>query len=308
MMSTPSMAIKSHQVGRLLIGGGYKLNSGFEIPMIGMGCSRNIEKLDESVEAALKCGYRLFDTARIYNNEDILGASLKKHMTALSIPREDIFITTKVPITNDSAAESVDKYIEESLAKLQVSYLDLVLVHYPRDRDTGIDEAKEINELNRRLVYQKLEHYCGIIRSIGVSNYEVLHLFELFKYCRIPPAVNQIEYHPYCTKPQVVDVCRTNNIFVQAYSSLCWGNKDILQEDIVVKLSEKYNVPPQIVLLRFGVSSGVGIIPKSATPSHIEQNLCATAQLSFVPQELDELKKLDRNQQFCPNCYPWRVL
>ncbi|CAI5454626.1 unnamed protein product [Caenorhabditis angaria] len=294
----------------MVVGGTRKLNSGYEIPLIGMGCSRNIEQLDSSVEAALKSGYRLFDTARIYNNEKELGESLKTHLEALNIKREDIFITTKVPTINDSPAASVDKHIADSLNRLQVDYIDLVLIHYPRDRDTGIDSEKEVNVRGRKEVYQKLEEYVdrGIIRSIGVSNYEPYHLHELLQYARVKPSVNQIEYQPYCTKPQVVEICNQNNIFVQAYSSLCWGNQEVLNEPIIAELAKNHNVSPQTILYAFAVNSGVGIIPKSATPSRISDNLNLVASIKLTESELKQILDLDRNQQFCPRCYPWRVL
>ncbi|VDO61120.1 unnamed protein product [Heligmosomoides polygyrus] len=301
-----------------VLGGTKKLNDGNEIPMIGLGISRIVgqESVDTSVSAALEAGYRLFDTAELYANEAELGAALETHMTRLGIKRPEVFITTKVQTKDGDAANWAERSVMESLDKLRIEYIDLVLVHFPRDRYTGDDDAFEVNKQGRKDVWQKLEELKerGLIKSIGVSNYEVYHLVELLEYAKHIPTVNQFEFHPYFTRQTLVHYCEQNGIFVQvrsvslfyrlgqeargiertmlgvtrltqvreglrsselrrrskirdavawaksskirsrfkffrilqAFSSLLWGNKEILNEPVVQQLSNKFGVTPQV--------------------------------------------------------------
>ncbi|KAJ1360477.1 hypothetical protein KIN20_019462 [Parelaphostrongylus tenuis] len=174
-----------------------------------------------------------------------------------------------------------------SLKKLRTTYLDLVLIHFPRGPIYG---------------------YRGIIKSIGVSNYEVCHLIELQIYAKYPPAVNQIEFHPYFTRPTLVKYCQRNGVFVQAFTSLLWGNKEILDEPNVLQLAKKFAVTPQTILYAFGLCSGVGIIPRSTKPARIRDNLVKVAAISLSDSEINSLNDLDRNAAFCPGCKPWKCL
>ncbi|KAF8384858.1 hypothetical protein PRIPAC_74000, partial [Pristionchus pacificus] len=288
-------------------GGSFTFNDGNDIPKIGLGISRIVDqdKLTSAVRAALTAGYRLFDTARIYKNEQMLGIALKTAMGELGLKREDIFITTKVPTLNDDPAGGTELSVKESLDKLQTDYLDLVLVHYPRDRYTGNDDD-ERNGLNRKIVWQKLEEIQarGSIRSIGVSNYEVYHLVEMQEYAKVVPVLNQCEYHPYNTEKLLRRYCGQKGIVFQAFSSLCWGNQEILNEHPVKAAAEKYGVTPQTILYSFAVSTGVGIIPKSETPARIASNLHDTIKAALTPDEQKALLALNRGLVFCPGCAP----
>ncbi|KAJ1360475.1 hypothetical protein KIN20_019460 [Parelaphostrongylus tenuis] len=295
-----------------VLGGTQMLNDGNRIPMIGLGISRIVgqESVSTAVQAALEAGYRLFDTAELYNNEAELGAALESSLPKFGLKREDIFITTKVQTKDGDAANWAEKSVMGSLEKLRTTYLDLVLIHFPRDRYTGVDRAYETNKQGREEVWKKLEELKdrGIIKSIGVSNYEVYHLVELRGYAKYPPAVNQIEFHPYFTRPTLVKYCSRIGIFVQAFSSLLWGNKEILDEPNVLQLAKKFSVTPQTILYAFAVCSGVGIIPKSANPTRIRDNLVKVAAISLSNSEVSSLDELDRNAAFCPRCEPWKCL
>ncbi|KHJ76470.1 oxidoreductase, aldo/keto reductase family protein, partial [Oesophagostomum dentatum] len=226
-----------------IVGGTRQLSDGNRIPMIGLGISRIVgqEEIDTSVYHALKAGYRLFDTAELYANEAELGNALEKSLPQFGLKREDIFITTKVQTKDGDATNWAEESIKQSLKKLKTNYLDMVLVHFPRDRYTGIDEAYEVNKKGRKEVWQKLEELKdrGVIRSIGVSNYEVYHLVELFEYAKHMPVMDQFEFHPYFTRPGLVKFCELKGIFVQAFSSLMWGNKEVQNEEIVQQLVKK---------------------------------------------------------------------
>ncbi|CAI4222337.1 unnamed protein product [Auanema sp. JU1783] len=294
------------------LGGTKKLNDNYEIPMIGLGISRITDQnsLNDAIEAALRSGYRLFDTAHIYANESQLGNALQLNLTKFGLTRSDVFITTKVPIVDENTSDWVKTHLRESLTKLQTDYLDLVLVHYPRDRFTGSDGNRELNQTGRRLVWEELEEAQarGLIRSIGVSNYTIYHLEEMDSYAKVKPVLNQIEFHPYLTIDQIRSYCATKNVFVQAFSSLCWANQDILNEPVVQLLAAKYSVSPQIILYTFALNTGVGIIPKSATPSRIEDNIKKTAAIRLEKTDIFLLMQLDQNKAFCPGCQCWRVL
>lgn len=282
------------------------------MPKIGLGISRieTQQDLDVSIEAALKSGYRQFDTANLYKNETFLGNSLKKYLPQFGLTREDVFITTKVRTLNENTVEETEKQLANSLATLQTDYVDLLLIHYPRDRDTGNDDDYEINKSRRKIVWQTLEKAkeSGRVRSIGVSNYEVYHLVEMFEYAKIRPVLNQYEYQPYLTRPTLKKFCDLNNIVVQSYSSLCWGDKEILQEKPLVDLCQKYNQTPQAILYAFAHCSNTSMIPKSATPSRIHDNLHNTIKIKLTEDELKSLRSLDKGKSFPQIGQTWRCL
>ncbi|EFP10861.1 hypothetical protein CRE_30930 [Caenorhabditis remanei] len=310
-----------------VVGGVFKFSDGHEMPKVGLGISRipTQEALDISVEAALKSGYRLFDTANLYKNELFLGISLKKYLPVFGLTREDVFITTKVRTLNENTVEKVEKQLANSLATLQTDYIDLLLIHYPRDRDTGNDDDYEVNKSRRKIVWQTLEKakHSGKLRSIGVSNYEVYHLVEMFQYAKHRPVLNQYEYQPYLTRPTLKKYCDLNNIVVQSYSSLCWGDQNILQEDIIIQLCQKYNQTPQAILYAFAYCSNTSMIPKSATPSRIHDNLhnvsksCSnlsicivfqTIKIQLTDEDLKSLRLLDKGKSFPAVGQTWRCL
>ncbi|VDM80418.1 unnamed protein product [Strongylus vulgaris] len=220
-----------------VVGGTKQLSDGNHIPMIGYCFTYRLnfvafeESIDSSVHAALKAGYRLFDTAELYANEAELGNALEKSLPKLGLKREDIFITTKVQTKDGDATNWAEESVKGSLKKLKTDYLDMVLVHFPRDRYTGKDEAYELNKKGRKEVWQKLEELKdrGVIRSIGVSNYEVYHLVELFEYAKVYGI----------------------NYSIKAFSSLMWGNKEVQQEEIIKEMCKKFDVSPQVSIYEF---------------------------------------------------------
>ncbi|PIO70313.1 2,5-diketo-D-gluconic acid reductase A domain protein, partial [Teladorsagia circumcincta] len=144
-----------------VLGGKMRLNDGNEMPMIGLGISRinGQQSVNSSVQKALEAGYRLFDTAELYGNEAELGAALEEYMPKYGLKREDIFITTKVQTKDGNATNWAEESIMGSLKRLRTTYLDLVLLHFPRDRWTGSDDAHEVNKKGRREVWQVLEEF-----------------------------------------------------------------------------------------------------------------------------------------------------
>ncbi|GMT34341.1 hypothetical protein PFISCL1PPCAC_25638 [Pristionchus fissidentatus] len=295
-----------------LLGGAAVLASGHSMPLIGLGTSgiKDADQMDVAVAAALRAGYRLFDTAHGYGNEKALGDALRKHLAALSIKREEIFVCTKVPIKNDDTDTVTRAMVDQSIRDLDVGYLDLVLVHYPRHLIGGGADLDSINKQKRRAVYGILEEYVekGAIRSIGVSNYEIFHLLELADYAKVRCSVNQCEYHPHHTQNQLRAYCKATGVFFQAFASLCSGDGAILQEATVVELAKKKGVTAQSILLAFALSTGVGVLPKSTNPERIEKNLRDTVAVNLTAEETDELLKLDIRKNYVGRCTPWRTI
>ncbi|GMR33242.1 hypothetical protein PMAYCL1PPCAC_03437, partial [Pristionchus mayeri] len=295
-----------------VLGGNVKLASGHSIPLVGLGTSaiKDADQMSAAVEAALRAGYRLIDTAHGYGNEKVIGDALKKHLPSLGISRDDVFICTKVPIKNDDTDTVTRAMLDQSLRDLDVGYIDLVLVHYPRHLIGGGTDLDPINKEKRRTVYCILEEYVakGLIRSIGVSNYEIFHLLEMEGYAKVAPCVNQCEYHPHHTQNQLTEYCRQKGIFFQAFASLCSGDSTILAEKTVVDLAAKHAITPQTLLLAFGLATGVGVLPKSTNPRRIEQNLRDTVAVRLTEDDVAELLKLDRRKNYVGRCTPWRTI
>ncbi len=235
-----------------------RLNNDVLIPVVGLGVykmSASQETLG-AIEHALRIGYRHIDTARIYNNEEIVG----KAISSFFIPREQIFITTKV-WNSDQGYNQTIKAFNKSLEKLNLKYIDLYLIHWPVQG-------------KRKETWQALEtlYEEGKVRAIGVSNYLLPHLEELMGYCKIPPAVNQLELHPYIygSRIDTINFCRQNKIIPIAYSPLTKGQR--LKDPALLKIASKYKKSTAQILLRWAVQHSFVVIPKSSVQSRIAEN------------------------------------
>jgi len=225
-------------------------------PALGLGVyqSRNGPETENAVLAALKKGYRLVDTARIYGNEESVGSALKKS----GVPREQVFVTTKL-WNSDHGYDSTIKACNASLKRLGLDYIDLYLIHWP------VPEKRK----DTWRAFETLQAE-GKVRSIGVSNYMVKHLEELLAHAKVKPSVNQIELSPYTTRDDVVAFCKKNDILVEAYSPLTQGAK--FNDEKLKKLANKYKVTPAQLLLRWGLQDGAAILPKSVNDARIAEN------------------------------------
>lgn len=261
------------------------LSSGALLPQFGLGTFKLKGEICQSVViAALSAGYRLIDTARVYKNEIDIGIAIQRSR----VPRSDIFLTTKIPPTEQGEAVAYAAVLN-SLENLQTTYLDLVLIHWPGKAKTPLDS--ELNLEARRdtwkaLIRAKRE---GLIRDIGTSNFNVRHLSDAcFQLPRVGcatdeicelPSVNQVECHPACLQEDVRAYCVTNSIVFQAYSSLCCGDKSIYDNPKFVELlQELYESSsgriqtPQQLLLTWGLQHGMHVIPKSSSPERVIDN------------------------------------
>lgn len=259
-----------------------ELNTGAVIPQVAFGLWQVKDEIEckQSVASALKAGYTHFDTAQAYGNEQYLGAALRENQ----VKREDVFVTTKIAVQNFGYKKAL-KSFDASLKKLQMEYVNLLLLHFPVTllRGNTWKAAEEI--------YQ-----TGRAKSIGVSNYTVRHLEELLKDCHIVPTVNQVELHVFLQQPELLEYCTEKGIVVEAYSPLAHGNG--LDDPILQKIAEKHGKSVGQIMLRWCIEQGTIPLPKSVHEDRITQNI-DLFNFSFDNEDKLELKKLDKNMRTC---------
>ncbi len=230
------------------------MNHGGTIPVFGLGVWQIRGKATvAAVRHALDVGYRLIDTARIYENEKEVGEAVR----ASGVPRDDVFVTTKV-WNDDQGYESTLRACDASLKRLGMAYVDLYLVHWPEP-----GKRTETWRAMERILKE------GRARAVGVSNYMVRHLDEL-KGSAVAPAVNQIELHPFLQPREAIDACRQRGIVVEAYSPLARGRR--MKDKTINAVAAKHGKTPAQVMIRWGLQHGFVEIPKSARPERIEEN------------------------------------
>ena len=246
------------------------LANGVKMPQLGYGVYQvTRDECERCVADALKVGYRHIDTAQSYFNEEEVGNAIKKS----GIPRNELFITTKVWIEH-YGYEACRKSVLESLRKLQLDYIDLVLLHQPFADYYGAWRALE-------------ELYAeGKLRAIGVSNFLPHHLVPLLARARVKPMVNQLEIHPGYAQPAAVNFCRAKGIQVQAWSPL--GRGTLLRHALLEKIAAAHGKTPAQVALRWCIERGIAPIPKSTLFAHQQENL-NVFDFSLTPEEVNEL-------------------
>jgi methylglyoxal/glyoxal reductase len=261
-----------------------QLNNGLKMPWLGFGVHRvnDGQDVEQAVRTALEIGYRSFDTATVYGNERGVGKTIRES----GIPREDIFITTKVWNDDQRENRTLDAF-EESLHRLDTDYVDLYLVHWP------------VKDHFRETWYVMEEIYqSGRARAIGVSNFMVHHLEIVLTDCQIVPAVNQIEFHPFLVQPELLGFCQEHKIQVEAWAPLMLGQ--IVTEKPIQKLAEKYKKTPAQIALRWDLQHGVVTIPKSTHVDRIAENAqIFDFELSQV--DMNALDALDEGRRTGPD-------
>jgi diketogulonate reductase-like aldo/keto reductase len=232
------------------------LADGNKMPQQGFGVYKITDQseFDQAIESAWNHGYRLFDTAQMYKNEQNLGDSLQK----LSAPRDQMFITTKISEANQGYDKSISS-LKESLTKLQMDYVDLLLIHWPINT--------EFFETWRAFEDIKKE---GLAKSIGVSNYDMVHIQYLATQAHEMPVLNQIEVSPLMSQKPMLKFNTENNITTQAWSPL--GRGKVLNNPTIQKVAEDTGKSAAQVILRWHLQNGIAIIPKSVHDARIAQN------------------------------------
>ncbi|XP_058450039.1 glyoxal reductase-like [Malaya genurostris] len=272
----------------------FKLNTGHSIPLIGFGTYqiRGNHLINETLDYALKAGYRHIDTALVYRNEEHIGKALQTLLPKYNLKREDIFITSKLISQYNKDERFIEELVLKSLDNLQTEYIDLFLIHWPGVN--GLQVSHPDNVPYRKKAWKVLckLHHEGKCRSIGVSNYTVKHIRELLEDCNgVRPAVNQVEWHPHYFQLELLELCKTEGIFLQAYSSLGTSLSTDLRDDPVVgEVAVRLCRSPAQILLRWAIERNVGIIPKARSRDHIEENIALDFEIP--PQDMELLDGL----------------
>lgn len=257
------------------------LNNGVKIPVIGLGVYKVTDpgEIEVAVESALEAGYRAFDTAQMYRNEQMLGQSLKN----AGIPREEIFLTSKVDLGNMGYQKTLDTF-QESLEKLQTDYLDLFLIHWPgQDKERVLETWKAMEEL-----YQKKR-----IRALGLSNFNPRHLEWVLESASVKPVLNQVEHHLQFQNTQLALWCQERGIRMQAWSPLMRGN---LTQPQLLALAKKYGKTPAQIVLRWDLQNGYLVIPKSVHRERIFENI-DIFDVELEPEDMALLNSLHTGQR-----------
>ena len=259
-----------------------KLNNGYAIPPLGNGVFMipDHEECKNSVKAALEAGYRLIDTAQLYKNEKAVGEAIKES----GIPREDIFLTTKIWPTN-YGYEKAKRAIQASLDTLGVDYIDLMLLHQQLEDYIGAWKALEeaVGE--------------GEIRSIGISNFKIGTVQKLLAVAKIKPVVDQVECHPYFQQKELREFLKKNDILLEAWYPIGHGDKKMLGEPVLGEIAAAHGKSIVQAILRWHMQVGNIAIPKSTNPAHIQSNL-EIFDFTLSQEEMEKINALDKNRGY----------
>ena len=240
-----------------------KLNNGVEMPLEGFGVFQisDAAQCEQVVYDAIKTGYRLLDTAAAYMNEEAVGKGVSRAIADGIVNREELFITTKVWVQDQKNEETAYNAVKTSLEKLNMPYVDLVLLHQPMGdyfaAYRGIEKA----------------YKDGLVRAIGVANFYPVVLSNLCENVEMIPAVNQVELHPFFTQEAAIENMKAYGVVPQAWGPLAEGKHGIFTDAELVEIGKKYGKSAAQVVLRWNVQRGVSIIPKSVHVERMEQNI-----------------------------------
>lgn len=285
------------------------------IPSIGLGTWKSSKgEVYSAVKEALAIGYRHIDCAPAYDNEAEVGTALSEAMQSGTIAREDLWITSKL-WNNAHEPEEVLPALQNTLRDLQLDYLDLFLIHWPVafKADVAFPRRPEdwlpLAEVPIIDTWQAMEKCVdkGLVRHIGVCNFSIKKLEDLRRQATIPPAMNQVELHPYLQQNALFDYCRENGILLTAYSPLGSGDRPkglkkadepvVLHDPIIQAIAEKHRVPPGQVILAWAMQRDIIVIPKSVNPERLRQNLAA-ADITLDAADMAAIATLDRGYRY----------
>ena len=266
------------------------LNNGVEIPQLGFGVFKIPEdRTREAVLTALDAGYRHIDTARLYGNEAAVGAAINDAVADSGLLRDEIFVTTKV-WNDDQGYDETLRAFDASVGRLGLDVLDLYLIHWPvPGRDRYADTWRAMEKL----------YLDGRIRAIGVSNFEPEHLRRLCDKAEVVPVINQVELSPYLQQAEVRATNEELGVLTQAWGPIARGG-DLLADEVIGRIAEKHGRTPAQVVLRWHIELGNVVIPKSVTPSRIQQNI-DIFDFALDSADLDAIADLDRGQRTGPD-------
>ena len=260
------------------------LNSGYTMPIMGLGTyALDHDTCVNSVMALIENGGRLIDTAYMYGNEEAVGEGVRRAMAEYGVPREEIFVITKIYPNQFSDPEAA---IDMALEKLNIGYIDMMLLHHPGGNDVK--------------AYLAMEKYVqeGKIRSLGLSNWYIEELADFLPQVNIMPALVQNEIHPYYQEQEVVPFIQEKGIVVQCWYPLGGRGytKELLTDETITAIASAHGVSAAQVILRWDLQRGVVVIPGSSNPDHIRENLDLFS-FELTPEEMDRIAALDRGEK-----------
>lgn len=300
-----------------------KFANGDQMPIIGLGTWKSSSSdVSEVVINALSIGYRHIDCAAIYANEAGVGQALTETFNAGIVKREEVWVTSKL-WNNAHAPEDVQPTLENTLADLNLEYLDLYLMHWPIaykrhvQYHTSVEDFIPLESLPISETWKEMENLVGkgLCRHIGVSNFSIKKLDSLLRMAKIKPENNQIELHPYLQQTAMVDFCQSNSIHLTGYAPL--GSSDrparlkvenepiLLNDPIIIEIARRKEVTPAQVLLSWAVHRGTCVIPKSVKRERLKENLNA-AQVSLSEQDCAAISALDKHRRYISGTF-WAV-
>ena len=262
----------------------FELSNGLKIPKVGLGTWLiDNDKVEEVVECALEVGYRHIDTAQAYGNEEGVGKAIRKS----NIARQDLFITSKIAAEAKAYQEAYDS-INETLNKMGLDYLDLMIIHSPQPWQEFRDDNRYFKE--NKEVWKALEtaYQEGKVKAIGVSNFLKDDLENILNSCQIKPMVNQILTHISNTKTELIKFCKENDILVEAYSPIAHGA--ILKNENIIAMANKYNVSVARLCIRYIIQLGLVALPKASSKEHLIDNLKVDFEIS--EEDVEVLKAI----------------
>lgn len=240
-----------------------------QMPILGFGTwQMQGAEATQAVKAALDMGYRLIDTAEMYGNEAAVGEGIRQS----AVPREEIFVTTKLLESNHDVTAGTRRQLE----LLGLDYLDLLLIHWPPDEGAGEEIWQQFITMQR----------AGLARAIGVSNYSIRQIDRLRAVTGVVPALNQVKWSPFGFNLELLEYCQRNDIVLESYSPLTRGER--LQDERLQKLSEKHHKTPAQIILRWNIERGIVVIPKASSPEHLRENL-DIFDFSLTPEDMQLL-------------------
>lgn len=268
----------------------FQFYNGRTMPKIGLGTYRvkDSDECRESVKYAIEQGYRSIDTAMIYGNEETVGQGIKEGLESTGLSREDLFITSKLWLT-DFGRQNVEDAYRQSVAKLGLDYLDLYLMHWPGTNEAVmIDSWRGMEDLYKQ----------NQVKNIGVSNFTPEHFEALLAQVSIKPVINQVEFHPYLTQNELRKYLEAQNIIMESWSPLM--NSQILHDEVINEVANEVGKTPAQVVIRWNIQHDVVVIPKSVTPHRIEENLDVW-NFELSDNQMERIDQLNQDKRIGPN-------
>lgn len=288
------------------------LSNGLNMPIVGLGTWKSAPgKVKEAVLSALDCGYRHIDCAAAYGNEQEVGDALKERVGfGKALQREDVFVTSKLWNTKHHP-DDVQEACRKSLNDLGLDFLDLYLMHWPMafERGTEVmprnaDGTIRYADTHYRDTWKAMEVLVdlGLVKAVGLSNFSARQIDDVLSFAKHRPVVNQVESHPYLTQAQLLGHCEDRGLLLTAYSPLGspdrpWaasGEPLLLEDPGVLSMARRYGKTPAQVVIRWQVQRGVICIPKSITPSRIQQNI-QVFDFRLSDEDMKQIESLNRN-------------